>query len=379
MIDGVLESLMGTRERNTNRCNGTGQEWITGWRITRTSISGVVKMSLIMIAMIAVIALSLAQPSAQAFSYDHEKVSEQESQQAQGIHSSEHSRADYSVALLMTESGWCQGVHLAPGIILTAGHCHKMSGGIIGWIPVYELYKDYKELMESHVLWPFFQVVTHEIGDIALAFYHPSPWGSNKVPYHHYHGPWPILADEPLRVEELDVEIARLKFNGDLTSYFNIKADMTPATLVAPHLVNDSKNLYYLLLPVYSRRTVEKISELPPLCEGQSGAPVFSSSADPDEEDPAHVGQPLELIGFVSKSPQNASEFINDLGHLCSNLALIEQPADYYSWIASTIKDVMGAISLRYLTLTRLPSMIISLWHTLVIDIFLLQRSRGSS
>ena len=36
-------------------------------------------------------------------------------------------------------------------------------------------------------------------------------------------------------------------------------------------------------------------------------------------------------------------------------------------------------ISLRYLTLTRLPSMIISLWHTLVIDIFLLQRSSGLS
>ena len=39
----------------------------------------------------------------------------------------------------------------------------------------------------------------------------------------------------------------------------------------------------------------------------------------------------------------------------------------------------LGAIIVPCLTLSRLPSMIISLWHTLVIDIFLLQRSRSLS
>ena len=56
-----------------------------------------------------------------------------------------------------------------------------------------------------------------------------------------------------------------------------------------------------------------------------------------------------------------------------------------YSMVRRMTKNVKNwnrgtdPISLRYLTLTRLPSMIISLWYTLVIDIFLLQRSSGSS
>ena len=58
---------------------------------------------------------------------------------------------------------------------------------------------------------------------------------------------------------------------------------------------------------------------------------------------------------------------------------LVKDISEAFDLNPNTIRSYVRPISLRYLTLTRLPSMIISLWHTLVIDIFLLQRSSGSS